>query len=430
MRKKLLGVLFIFISTLLFSAEDSFLVSFQIKRGYYFNKAELKSYSPFSVALPSVKLLDREGVLKIPKSIDEGFYILTLASAEFERDPINLDIYLNPNSSSFNLVWDIEGNQLNFTNSPENQAWHEYIQKHASIVAKIQNLRTQRELNSKKEQRLRKLQYNYRDAFVKKYQNHFLGIYLSNLTKEKTPSISQFWAGFDLSDTRLMNSMLYSKLIYEYSTLYNKAFPLSSNLEKFADDLIQKFSVTQKTYDYILHILTSLIQQREQEDVLMNFDLKYNSNESVLTGNHKTELNERLDMYKHFQKGKKVPELMFEFQGEKHSLQDIQSDTMILAFYSSTCDFCQAELPKLDIWRFYHPRYQILGIGMDINPMAHVEFANKFPNIIHFSDYKGLESQISKDYHINKLPVFFVLGKKRELLFKSNSIKGIVEFLK
>ena len=72
MKKQLLGFLFVFISSFSFAAEDSILFSIQIKRGYYFNRAELRSYSPLFGALPSVELIDSIGLLKIPKSIFSG----------------------------------------------------------------------------------------------------------------------------------------------------------------------------------------------------------------------------------------------------------------------------------------------------------------------------------------------------------------------
>jgi thiol-disulfide isomerase/thioredoxin len=245
----------------------------------------------------------------------------------------------------------------------------------------------------------------------------------------------QYWQGINTSDTSLLNSYLYPELIYNYISYYLNAEgmgeeQLTKKLQEAVDTVVLKFSGQPATKKFVLQYMTKGFQQLGQETVLQYMDEKYNRAEQC-SAQGDSALQKRLSAYLALKPGASAPEISFSgFGKDDAGLKDIQSDTLIVAFWASWCNHCQQAMPKVNELAAGRQNLKVLAVSLDDNPGAYMEAAGKLGNMLHLCDYMKWNSKPAVNYHITATPTFFMLDKERRIIGKFASTEMLAAKLK
>jgi hypothetical protein len=144
----------------------------------------------------------------------------------------------------------------------------------------------------------------------------------------------KFWEGITTTDESLINTPLYSGLIYDYLSYYLKNNKIdkdsAENGLKFSIDTIaQRFKGSEETYRFAINYMTDGFKQIGLDNILKYIDTRYNSAERCENDKENDMLQKRLDSYDKLNEGNIAPDIYY---GENKGLSDVSADTIIIVF--------------------------------------------------------------------------------------------------
>lgn len=83
------------------------------------------------------------------------------------------------------------------------------------------------------------------------------------------------------------------------------------------------------------------------------------------------------------------------------------------------------ELPKLNEWALANPLTKVVAISLDNDKTAYETAIQKFPALIHDTDFKKWDGKAVTDYYVYGTPTFIVLDKDKNILGKYADFKAI-----
>ena len=147
------------------------------------------------------------------------------------------------------------------------------------------------------------------------------------------------------------------------------------------------------------------------------------------------EIRDRLSKLVSVNKGKKAPSIaMPAYDGKLYTLEQIPNEYTLLVFWSTTCSHCTETLPLLKT--IYGRQQQsnlmeVLAVSFDTEVNAWQEFLKKGNySWLNYSDFKGWNSDIARNYNIKGTPTYLLLDKNKMVLSKPATLEELVHDLR
>jgi thiol-disulfide isomerase/thioredoxin len=384
------------------------------------------------------------------KNIVPGIYTLQFSISDFIEiqipDTIN-GILLEINKSNTEV-------KINFLNSEVNNEWQLFNNRRKQMERKIsalynfiiaypeKNNKIVKYANEVFKNELKLLE-NERHLFLKQVVG--TGVYkyeMNRPTRIPNPNLpdirreiemrEKFWEGITTTDESLINTPLYSGLIYDYLSYYLKNNNIdkdsAENGLKFSIDTIaQRFKGSEETYRFAINYMTDGFKQIGLDNILKYIDTRYNSAERCENDKEKDMLQKRLDSYDKLNEGNIAPDIYYD---DNKGLSDISADTIIIAFWASWCSHCMKEIPLLNNMMDSYGNIKTLAISLDTDATAYFETIKRLGNLLHYCDFASWDSEPAKNYYIFATPTFIAVNKDRKILRKFDTVNDISDWLK
>ncbi len=206
-------------------------------------------------------------------------------------------------------------------------------------------------------------------------------------------------------------------------------------VKRAADAWMQKVSSNQQLVEWSLGYLFKLLEKQKMYDAIYFLYNKYV--QSALSDCDPPaaykQLHEKISMLKNIQHGSSAPN--FEIEKGKLSLYDLPSDYTLLLFWSSWCPHCTEEVPKVrDVVNQMNTQLHEIGkkmivvaISLDTDHEAWQKFVNEnnLLSFINFSEYKGWQSEVVKQYNVYATPSMFLLDKDKIIIDKPETAEQL-----
>ena len=235
-------------------------------------------------------------------------------------------------------------------------------------------------------------------------------------------------------DDGLIYSDAFTIKTIEYLTYYrNPQLPLELLEKEFitaVDSILNKAKVNNIIYQHIVEYLIDGFKTYGFDNVIdyivENYVIK---DDLCLDTKLRDSIERRIEQARNFKIGNTVPDIhTSDSAGTKFSLDDIQSERVLLLFYASWCTHCQNLIPK--IYELYKSQQEknteVVAVSIDTSRTDLLNFisANEL-DWFNIADLKGWNGEAAKDYFIYATPTMFLIDKDRKLIAKPTSIDDL-----
>lgn len=116
--------------------------------------------------------------------------------------------------------------------------------------------------------------------------------------------------------------------------------------------------------------------------------------------------------------------------GNLLSLAAMNSDKVLLLFYSSSCPHCQAMIPRLaEIYKSRHT-FGVMAVSLDSSRSVWIDFIRtNHLTWINVNDPKGWSGAAASDLLIYATPTMILVDKDKKILAKPLTIDELVKWL-
>ncbi len=346
--------------------------------------------------------------------------------------------------------------------SKENKLFFKYLLFNESVYKAIISLNdslNNLDPGSKKYQRLsdekdslQKVLENYKKDFIRKNEGTFVAKLLKSMEETPIPETvknnpdstmayrylkSHYWDNFDLKDSRLLRTPLYSKKVKNY---FDRLVVLDVDSVIFEiDKIIALASPNQETVSYLVWYFTSKYQNPKYmgfDKVFVHLVDKYFSQTDIdyTTPSILESLQKRADKLRPLLIGKEAPNLiLMDTTGEYRSFLSIPDDFTILLFWDAHCGVCKAEIKKLKKVLAENNKYDVAVFAVNTNRnLEEWKKVIKERGMDHWINVNGTRS-VTPDFHeiydIDSTPVIYVLDKNKVIIAKKISAENIIKYL-
>ncbi len=235
-----------------------------------------------------------------------------------------------------------------------------------------------------------------------------------------------------MSDPALVFSDAYSSKIMAYFSLYtHEEYTQEKQEEEFiraADVIMSQANSNQDVYDFVLNFLIDGFERFQMENALVHMADNY------LEGECETEneqiLKERLKAFQQMAPGKKVKNIVLLDENDiPQRLNDIESDYILIMFWSTTCPHCTNLMPRLKNWyekEKNEPDLSVYAVSIDSSRISWEDFIRieslPWTNVY---DPEGWESKTSKQYNIYATPTMVLVDKERKIISKPMTFRAL-----
>lgn len=254
------------------------------------------------------------------------------------------------------------------------------------------------------------------------FQNNF-----TNNELIETEKYQNYWNFIDVSNSKLLNTPLFSDHILMYLQYHlNSNLKLSNEeieigLKQSVDKILMHFSSNEAAQKFAILYLLKGFQEIGFNQIVTYIDNKYQN--LVLKYSSQNEIEtylNRKETYEKLKPGTLAPKI--EWKGinkdEKSGLHQIKAKEIVVVFWSSECPHCEETMKKLDNWAINNKDKAVIAIGIETEKEKYFESIKKYKNIQFYTDFKGFESIPVKEYAVNATPTFYLIDENK-LIIKS-----------
>ena len=241
------------------------------------------------------------------------------------------------------------------------------------------------------------------------------------LYKERIPQNIEQFRKINFNNSKFKNSGLFRGLIEGH-------YKLLENMGQNLDSVTYQMNLSTKYLIENLRENKTLLNKMSSE--LFNYFEKrslFKASEYLslsLLNNSQCSLNDnlvtKLESYRKLKVGAIAPDIKLR---DKEKLSDIKTNKL-LVFGASWCPTCKTDFLKLEkkyvAWK--SKKVEIIYISVDTDKTAFEAAYKKVPWQT-YCDYKGWNTQASKDYYISGTPTYFLLDSVNKIVARPYSIK-------
>jgi thiol-disulfide isomerase/thioredoxin len=438
--KKFYLFLFLFVSTALFAQKQ---ITGQLKpKGDYKTILMYKTEGAFQYYKASAKV-DENGLFgfKLPENFQKGSYKLVY---EAQKD---LAVNIIYNNKDISLAFNPEDviNSIFFYESENNTLLYDYVKTISTEYDELNTIQKKYYIDNSKELARK---YNSKLAKIKVYQNyfdkqakgkiaqHFIRAFPKPISETPLNSLVEkldflkknYLNNINFQDSTLRNSALLIDRLNEYIFDLNEAMAKKKNqaidlnmvdvaLSKIADSKFKNevvYSLTSSafdpyssTYDNLLdHLFRNYYTKLAEEAKNKKFTLMVQAKLNAIVG-------------------KKAPNINF----EDSSLYAIQSDSILIIFWSTTCSHCLKEIPKVYEEFANSKNLKVVMVGLEDEYSDWINVSLTFPKWIQKRANGKWKNPIAIAYNIKGTPAYFLLDKNKKIIAKPNKLEDLEKVL-
>ncbi|MCF8241817.1 MAG: TlpA family protein disulfide reductase [Melioribacteraceae bacterium] len=129
--------------------------------------------------------------------------------------------------------------------------------------------------------------------------------------------------------------------------------------------------------------------------------------------------------------GKEAPNFKLpDINNNDIELYNINTDKLLLIFYTSWCPHCQELLPEINKLYKKKKSFEVVAVSLDEEKEDWINFINENDlNWINVSDLKGWNSDAAKKYYIYATPTLFMLDANKNILDRPTNLFEIKTLL-
>ena len=369
--------------------------------------------------------LDSNGNFEIPSdaAMTPGIYKIVYAIPPEEN---NFDfIYNGKETIAFNFSND---NGVDFTESEENKLWTSYLKSMEMVNQTISNYYSKEHIDKEGFSSIFKVlkdtQLAYEESANDKLVSAFITANRPYLPSEyedistysknlKTHYLNQI----DFSNYLLQSSSFLVDRVSSY--VFNMVEdPTHETYKQHVDDIARAIS----NDDAI--IKTSLFEAIWQRFVTMeNHDLaNYVTDRHLLdlaNATHNKVLAETISSYKNTSIGTKAPNFDISSENNATSLHELDgADNYLVIFWSSGCNHCLNELPKVKEMIATKPNIKVVAYALEDDNRKWSKEIKNYPDFTHAIGLGKWDNPITKTYGIAATPTYFLLDASKIIIAK------------
>ena len=438
--KKILSLLFL-LTSLTLAAQHNISGTLQDEKG---KMLYLFAYTGQEKMPIDSTVTNQQGSFYFDCYLDKGMYAV-------ETDDISLELLYDGHKIQF-IEHSLDN--IQFFDSPLNERWTAYILKRSEFRHNSEVLK----------QVLR--QYDPQSAFYANARDEFIGLqsafnafcdsltrtddYAARLIKVDRPItidptttvdeqrdlvLTHFFDDVDFNDTTLIPTNVLTTKMIDFVSVVQADMRLSQDPEMrmvlALSRIFELAKVNFTTYAFALEYMLrgySAIGMSTVTDYLLNYPAL---NEGDITVEQGRRLDAMAEPYQKVRVGAKAPNISQKtIDGENVDLYSLDSEYVILFFWSADCPYCHNFMgkirKKLDFSKF---RLLTFAIANDIDEVRS-ELSVMRLNGCHFYDKARWESEVIKDYHVFTTPTVFVLDRNKTIVCKPNDWTELESWLK
>lgn len=388
----------------------------------------------------------------VSDTIPKGLYniVLNRQANAFMR------IIINKENIEFTSQFSRLLDSIKFTSSLENTLFYNYTKAASKTAEKAELLKRLLAFYPKSDPLTKVLNAELNQADIKntrlanmlfsEHPNAFASAYIQSQQPVKVPDNAEgplylkqhFLDNVDFSNASLLHSDVLTASILSYLSLFeNPSNTYREQVEGYAsalDIILTKASLNSEVYNYYRSELTDRYRYGNF-DILGAYLMEYYHDRNplvkfILPGT----VSSRLNKLKNISVGRQAPNIVMPtYDGKNMGLTDITTDYTLLVFWSTGCPHCTEMLPGLK--QVYERKkgnsLEVLAISFDTDKTEWETFIKKGNySWLNYSDLKGWNSDIAKDYSIQGTPTYLLLNKEKTVIYKPATLEELVVKLK
>lgn len=403
----------------------------------------LEQYTLTPQVVSSATVVNNSFQCIIPHSISRGVYRLRYKSGQSSS---SIDLVIT-GKEDIDFTMELSSSELippYFLKSESNTLWYKEKQKLSTTQQKIEVLKQAYTLYPTKTDDIVKdiksailNQIKSQEKTIQNLNKHhpFIGLLIGNsqpkpwfnpsttINNQDSLFVVNYWKGLETNHIELLNSPIYSQLIFNYINIHlnkcrNMSKPQQDVLLKSCVDRILVQFTEEETRVFAIDYLTQGFKQLGNETVLQYIDETYALADQCDNPNA---LNTRLEGYKKLKPGNKAPAII---QAGENLLDQTLDRPTLIVFWSSWCPHCMQEVPEIYEWAKNTP-VNVVAISLDTEEQAFKETVQPWTNMTHYCDFKKWDSQPIKDYFVKGTPTYFLLDKDQNIIKKYTSFQEV-----
>jgi peroxiredoxin len=247
---------------------------------------------------------------------------------------------------------------------------------------------------------------------------------------------NHYWDGVDFKDERLLNTTAYRAVLSRY--FERGVEPDIDSIKVGIERIVEKSKNNKAFYQYTIQFLSRKFDNPKlpwMDNILVYlFDRHYKSAASVGVDTATfLRMEYKASAYRPNQIGALAPNLiLYDTLGKATQLSSIQSDFLLLYFFSPLCAHCQKATPIFaDLIRKYpSSRLKIISISNDGEMDYWTSFvkAQQYPFACYHDKLKPSKSE--QLYATSDLPNVYLLDKNKKILAKKIPLENMESLLK
>ena len=432
-------------------AQDNISIKGTFKNSIPNTQVNLVGYFPKQHSMAQGTIVGETLQLTLPATTPTGVYRIYFGQAQENR---SLDIIIN-GEKEIVFTLDASTNATGvpvFSASAENKLWYTYIAGTISALAKIEQLRQFAMLYPDKKDKIyldvrktliqeeKSLALGY-SKFVASNATTLAGIMVKNrpnyfsdvdasLPVQQEAMYKNFWNGVDGNNQRLLNTPLYSDLIFDYINFYMRlsqnadAAKMEKGFMEAVDVIMKQFDQNTETRQFAMDFLTAGFKQMGQESVLQYLDESYRV--AQCTNGTDPEFDKRMAGYNALRTGMTAPDITL----GQMKLSAIAAEKTVVAFWAGWCPHCKEDMPKLNAAIAGRKDVTVVAISLDDDPTSYREASSMLGNMMHFCDLKKWNGEAAEKFYIMGTPTYFLLDKDKKIIGKYSTAATLLKDLK
>jgi len=380
----------------------------------------------------------------LPKGFPSGNYKLIYDAQN------DLAINVIYNNEDISMVFDPKDalNTIFFYNSENNSVFYDYVQTisekydELELIQKTYYKNKEDSTTSVKTIKKYIFKLNQINAFQTHFEKESKGLIAKSYiqafqkplnkkpfeTKEEKYDFlkNNYLKGINFQDTILRNSAFLIDRLNEYVFDLNEAIAVASNTAldtKMVSDALALIEKS-KFKDEIIYSLTSSAfdPYMSQYDQLLDF-LYNNYYKQLPTESKNKKFTEMVIAKLNAIVGKKAPNIYF--GGD--DLYSIQSDSVLIIFWSSTCSHCLKEIPEIYKLLLENKTTKVVLIGLEDEYSDWERVSKPFANWKNIRANGKWTNENALNYNVKGTPAYFLLDKNKTIIAKPENINDIKE---